>query len=356
MQQIGTANIWMWSQWKPERGMCFNSYYIALPSGNIVVDPLPAPDAIHAQIAQRGGVQSIFITNRDHVRDAPAWRERYGAELATSAAETDLPVAVDRLVKHREFIARGVQLLAVRDQKSPGESILYLPDQALAIVGDAVIGAPAGELSLLPDEAYADVQRAVLSLRVLWSLPIVTLLVGEGTGIFGNAREVLGRLLQSRGGIAVNRANVDELEYVPYLEAGAKYESAEAELGRYLGAKQLGYVVTILPPGVVVCPMHNHLRSEELLIVLEGRPSVRTPGGTIECRPGDVVALPTGASGTHQFRNDSDAPAKIFLLGTEPDVEVCFYPESSKVGIYGEYPAPDLMVRTHPVLDYFDGE
>ena len=356
MQRVGTTGLWMWSAWQPQRGMCFNSYIIPRSGANVVVDPLPADEEIHAQIAALGGVQTIFITNRDHVRDTQAWRERYGAQVAISALETDVTVPVDRLLAHREFIAEGLQMLALRDQKSPGEAAVYLPELATAIVGDALIGTPAGELSLLPDEKYADVQRAILSLRTLWALPIVTLLVGDGTSVFAGARDAIGRLLQTRGGIAVNRANVAELEFVPYLEAGPKYEAREAELGRFLGAKRLGYVVTTLPPGVVVCPMHNHLQSEELFLVLEGRPSVRTPGGTIECRPGDVVALPTGEAGTHQFRNDSDAPAKIFLLGSEPDIEVCFYPESSKVGIYPEFPAPDLMLRTHPALDYFDGE
>jgi uncharacterized cupin superfamily protein len=79
---------------------------------------------------------------------------------------------------------------------------------------------------------------------------------------------------------------------------------------------------------------------------------------TLECRPGDFIAFPTGERGAHQLRNDSSEPCLVFMCGIEKEVlglEACFYPDSDKVGLYT--PAGRLgIVRASPDLDYYDGE
>jgi uncharacterized cupin superfamily protein len=76
--------------------------------------------------------------------------------------------------------------------------------------------------------------------------------------------------------------------------------------GPDLGAKDTGLSIYDLPPGQAVCPYHYEYGEEEWLVVLEGRPSARTPEGTEQLEPWDVVYFPKGPEGAHQIRNDSD--------------------------------------------------
>lgn len=51
---------------------------------------------------------------------------------------------------------------------------------------------------------------------------------------------------------------------------------------------------------------HFHHGSEELLIVLRGRPTLRGPGGDRQLGEGEVVHFPVGPDGAHGLHNESD--------------------------------------------------
>ena len=56
-------------------------------------------------------------------------------------------------------------------------------------------------------------------------------------------------------------ANLDEVEFDDVEENG-RYTSRRARFSRSIGARDLGYNLTVLPPGKAQCPFHNH-RGEE---------------------------------------------------------------------------------------------
>jgi uncharacterized cupin superfamily protein len=97
-------------------------------------------------------------------------------------------------------------------------------------------------------------------------------------------------------------------------------------LGAAAGAQELGATLYELPPGTAVSPYHLHYGNEELLIVLSGRPSVRTPEGDRRLDPGAVVAFVRGPVGAHGVSNPAEAfePARVLLVSTMnvPDVAV----------------------------------
>jgi hypothetical protein len=64
------------------------------------------------------------------------------------------------------------------------------------IVGDALIGKPAGAVSMLVAEKYADIGKARDGLRRLLKYNFETLLVGDGTSIMTGAKAVVERALQ----------------------------------------------------------------------------------------------------------------------------------------------------------------
>jgi glyoxylase-like metal-dependent hydrolase (beta-lactamase superfamily II) len=85
----------------------------------------------------------------------------------------------------------------LKDQKSPGESALFIPQgKGVLIVGDALIGKPAGAVSMLPGEKYANLDKAREGLRRLLKYNFETLLVGDGTSIMSGAKAVVERALQ----------------------------------------------------------------------------------------------------------------------------------------------------------------
>lgn len=133
-----------------------------------------------------------------------------------------------------------------------------------------------------------------------------------------------------------------------------QYEKKWRGLGSKLGAEHMGGSLYELPPGAKTFPYHWHHGTEELVIVLDGRPTLRTPGGERELVRGDVVSFPTGAEGAHQLWNASDEPARIAILSTVVDYEIVHYPDSDKVGMRAE--DFRLIVRPEAGLDYWEGE
>jgi uncharacterized cupin superfamily protein len=354
---IAPLNIpggWMWSAWQSDRGMPFNSYLFEHDGGAVVIDPLPLDEESLAQIAARGGIHTIVLTNRDHRRGAAELRERFGARVVAHAAEAPLfDIPVDGVFSDGEEIFAGAFALAVSCGKTSGEVVIHLPWARAAIVGDALIGAPAGALSLLPDQKLRDPHGLLFELRRLWALDLQALLLCDGSPVFSGADALLGEFLETRGGAEINRINAADLTYESD-ERGA-FASDDAEVGLLIGARKLGYRVSRIPPGKAFCPLHSHRAEEEFFYVIEGNPSVRTLRGTIECRPGDFIAFPTGERGTHQLRNDSGSPALVLLVGMSVADEVCLYPDSEKVLV--DLPGREsLMLRSSPVLDYYDGE
>jgi uncharacterized cupin superfamily protein len=126
-----------------------------------------------------------------------------------------------------------------------------------------------------------------------------------------------------------------------------------ARVGVALGAELLGCSLYELPPGERAWPYHWHLNNEESLIVVTGRPTLRTPDGERELAPGDVVGFPEGPSGAHDLANRTDEPVRVAIFGTNrPGTSV--YPDSDKVG--AGPPDDRRYYRRGDAVDYWDGE
>jgi len=352
MQPTVIPGVFMWSVWQPARHVFFNSYFLSVPDGNVVVDPLALLPEQAAEISERGGVAWVIVTNRDHERMSRDVAAQFGAKIA--AGKGDAPLLsgpVDRVLDDGDEACAGARVIALEGLKSPGEIALYLRRHDAAIVGDALWGDPAGSLRLLDDEKLLDPRAAVMSLRRLWALRLTTLLVGDGACIFADADRIIGDCLQARNDVFVNRINIDEAAAEHSVDPG-NFEATLREIGDLIGARKLGYWMVDLAPGKRFCPLHAHQLEEEMFIVWEGTPTIRTPRGTFVCRPGDVIAFPVGDVGAHQLLNASDKPCKVFMLGMDEQEEVCYYPDSDKVLVGGRR----LRVRASPHLDYYDGE
>ncbi len=123
-------------------------------------------------------------------------------------------------------------------------------------------------------------------------------------------------------------------------------------VGRRLGGELLGASLYLLPPGQRSWPYHAHYGNEELIIVLDGRPTLRTPEGERELRAGDVTIFRRGPEGAHEVINRSDGPARFVMVSTMVHPEVAHYPDSDKIGLFAG--APPVPGENAPIELLFD--
>jgi uncharacterized cupin superfamily protein len=95
---------------------------------------------------------------------------------------------------------------------------------------------------------------------------------------------------------------------------------------------QLGASIWELHPGGVNWN-HFHHGSEELLVVLRGRPTVRRRGGERQLEEGDVMSFPRGAEGAKEIRNDTAEVVRVLIVSTNVVPDVSEYPDVGKLGV-----------------------
>ncbi len=129
-----------------------------------------------------------------------------------------------------------------------------------------------------------------------------------------------------------------------------------------IAGELLGMSVFELPPGEKSFPYHFHYANEEVLVVLDGTPTLRTAEDERVLSRGDAVVFRRGAEGVHQVRNDSSEVVRYLMISTLVAPDVAEYPDSGKVGAMARPPGqrdrPGL-VATFPLdaqVDYFEGE
>ena len=131
-------------------------------------------------------------------------------------------------------------------------------------------------------------------------------------------------------------------------------------VGAAAGAEKLGATLYELDPGGRVSPLHIHHANEEMLIVVSGRPTLRTAEGERELAPGEVVAFPAGRRGAHQVLNRSGDAARVLIASTMIYPEVVEHPDSGKVlaisGRPDETAAMFLAFRKDDAVPVTEGE
>jgi uncharacterized cupin superfamily protein len=130
----------------------------------------------------------------------------------------------------------------------------------------------------------------------------------------------------------------------------------ETGIGHRIGAELIGGSVYEVDPGKKLWPYHLHHANEEWLIVLRGRPTLRTPEGERELVDGDVVCFLRGDAGAHQVRNDTEEPARILMLSTQIAPEILEYPDSDKVVTVDAKGDEIAKTRRGEPAAYWDGE
>lgn len=157
--------------------------------------------------------------------------------------------------------------------------------------------------------------------------------------------------------------NLDDLAFDD-VEKNGLYTSRRATIGDLIGdligARRLGYNLTVLPPGKAQCPFHCHYGEEEMFLILDGEGEFRFWSERYPIRRHDVIACPTGGPDVaHQIINTGETEMRYLALSTVVEVEACEYRDSGKVlvvaGKRGERTLRG-MFRAEAEVDYYDRE
>jgi uncharacterized cupin superfamily protein len=137
------------------------------------------------------------------------------------------------------------------------------------------------------------------------------------------------------------------------------FRALRARLGWELATERLGASIWEIEPGEAAYPYHYHLAEEEMLVVLLGRPSIRSDGAWRELVPGDAVSFPCGREGAHQVANWGDVTARFLAVSTSGTPDLVVYPDSGKLGAFERLPDRTGLFEVFRVADaveYHDGE
>lgn len=159
--------------------------------------------------------------------------------------------------------------------------------------------------------------------------------------------------------------NIDDLEFME-IAHGDRFGARMGAIGGRIGARKLGYNLTVVPPGKRAFPRHNHHVNEEMFFVIAGAGELIVGDAAHTLRQGDVVACPPGDQATaHQIVNTSDEEELRYLaVSTCEYPEIVDYPDSGKFGVRevtgrdaDGMPTGFLYVgRVEDNRDYWEGE
>ena len=199
MEEILT-DVYTWSVYSQEMSYNFNGWFILKQNplfGNVVIDPPQPSDEDLAQMRSMGGVGEIIITNRDHVRWTMELKNEFNASVRMPSADASLvEIEVASTFDDGDALAGFLKAVHVPDNKSPGETALYWQQKKILIIGDALIGKPPGDVSLLPKEKYDDIMLAREGLGVLAGLDFDALLLGDGEPIPKDGKTAVERFIE----------------------------------------------------------------------------------------------------------------------------------------------------------------
>ncbi|MDA2919168.1 hypothetical protein MYX76_06710 [Desulfobacterota bacterium AH_259_B03_O07] len=191
------SGVYTWSWLSPKHGYGFNGFAFESDGGLIVIDPAIMGEDDFDELLKLGNPETVILTNKDHERVAYDLRDKFGSKIYIDEKDaTFLKASPDRTFRDREIIPGNLRAINVPNNKSPGETALLLSrDKGILFIGDAIIGWPKGEFSLLPFGKYENPQMAKESVKVLLEYDFDTVLVGDGESILRGGKEAVRRFL-----------------------------------------------------------------------------------------------------------------------------------------------------------------
>ncbi len=127
----------------------------------------------------------------------------------------------------------------------------------------------------------------------------------------------------------------DELEFKNDSSALESFDllTLFPRLSKIVDSKHFVFDIRKLDPGKYSFPYHFHHNAEELIMIISGSMTIRTPKGFEIAEKGQLVFFEIGETGTHQFYNH-DAIQCVYLdIKSTLGIDICEYPDSNKINV-----------------------
>lgn len=104
-------------------------------------------------------------------------------------------------------------------------------------------------------------------------------------------------------------------------------------LGDPFGLASFGVNHTRLAPGAGSALRHAHTKQDELVYVLEGRPTLITDAGETQLEPGMCAGFKGGTGDAHCFINRTDADVVLLEVGDRLPGDAVEYPDDDLAAV-----------------------
>lgn len=193
--KVIAENMWSWSVYSEQKALDFNGTALFGSGGAVLIDPVSLDEAQSRALKERAPLLAVLLTNKDHERASqkiaedhhiPVWIHEEDASL--------LQRKPDQTFTHYDRLPLGIVAIHLSAMKSPGECAFFWKNgtaDGVMILGDALIGKPAGEMCLLPPAKVSDPAAAVQALRALLQFNFEGLILGDGPGFASGGKAKL---------------------------------------------------------------------------------------------------------------------------------------------------------------------
>ena len=102
-------------------------------------------------------------------------------------------------------------------------------------------------------------------------------------------------------------------------------------LGDLFGLTNFGVNLTRLAPGGESALRHAHLKQDEVVYILEGRPTLITDAGRMGLKPGMCAGFKAGTGDAHHLVNETDEGVVYLEIGDRTPGDAASYPDDDIV-------------------------
>jgi glyoxylase-like metal-dependent hydrolase (beta-lactamase superfamily II) len=196
--QALSDTLYHWSVYDPACKCEIGCTALKLPSGWVVVDPVPLAEPAWEELLALAPLRAILLTNGNHVRDTVALCVQHHVPVVTAAdTRRDIVELRPDVTLLPGEMLYGITAIAIPGA-TPGETAFY-SKTGVMILGDAIINtSPAAGLEFLPDKYCTNAEQNRASLRQLLDFDFHTLTLAHGSPITTHAKEKLSALLDQK--------------------------------------------------------------------------------------------------------------------------------------------------------------
>lgn len=98
-------------------------------------------------------------------------------------------------------------------------------------------------------------------------------------------------------------------------------------LGDFFGLQNFGVNLTRLAPGAMSALRHSHSRQDELIYVLQGRPTLISDDGATPLAPGMCAGFRAGSGNANHLINETDEEVLYLEIGDRTAGDEVVYPD-----------------------------